>query len=177
MKLLSKRLGLKSLQLQDIEFLQKLEQNPLVQKYEQDIIPTANKIKIKYTNYLNSAEYFNNRKYYFIVKKNDINIGKVTLKTSREAILEWEMGWAFDPEYWGNGYASEAALRLLHFAVKHRNARRIIAKCHEGNKGSEKVMLKIGMQKEGLFRKTLYLNHTWYNQIIYSILKEEVKDI
>ncbi|OAB26493.1 hypothetical protein PMSD_25230 [Paenibacillus macquariensis subsp. defensor] len=176
MELLSERLLLRPLSQSDMNFLVRLEQNPLNQKYERDTIPSEDEIIGKYNAYLKTDTVGAKAKYYFIVKdqKGQNSIGKITLKVRRKDINEWEMGWAISPEYWGKGYAIEAARRVADFAFHELNARRIVAHCHADHRQSEAVMIKLGMQKEGIFRKVLYLHHEWNDQFIYSLFQEEL---
>ncbi|MBR5938411.1 MAG: GNAT family N-acetyltransferase [Clostridiales bacterium] len=47
-----------------------------------------------------------------------------------------------DPKYWGNGYTSEAANRVLAFAFEENNVYRVTTGCLAENRGSERVMQK-----------------------------------
>ena len=42
-----------------------------------------------------------------------------------------------DPKYWGNGYTSEAAKRVLAFAFEENNVYRVTTGCLAENRGSE----------------------------------------
>jgi len=102
-------------------------------------------------------------------------VGRVVLWKIDDSIREWEIGWFIHPNYWKNGYASEAAKAMIQFAFEELNAHRIQALCHEHNHRSERVMIRIGMQKEGILRSVRYLNHHWYGSLIYSILDTDHK--
>ncbi|WOO35959.1 GNAT family N-acetyltransferase [Anaerocolumna sp. AGMB13020] len=56
------------------------------------------------------------------------------------------------PEFWGCGYASEAAGILTEIGFRHIRLHRLCASCNANNQHSEKVMRKLGMQKEGELR-------------------------
>jgi [ribosomal protein S5]-alanine N-acetyltransferase len=47
--------------------------------------------------------------------------------------------------------------------------------CHEHNHRSERVMIRIGMHKEGTLRGVRYLNSQWYGSHVYSILDTDHK--
>lgn len=49
-----------------------------------------------------------------------------------------------DPKYWGNGYTSEAAKRVLAFAFEENNVYRVTTGCLAENRGSERVVQKKG---------------------------------
>lgn len=84
-----------------------------------------------------------------------------------------EIGYFLLPGHWGQGYASEIGTRLLEFGFDHVKLHRISASCNANNSGSEKVMRKIGMSKEGEIRKTRYKDGRWDNELKYGILLEE----
>lgn len=60
-------------------------------------------------------------------------------------IQELEIGYSILPEYWSQGYASEAAKKCKAYAFKHKLAESIISIIHIDNIGSQKVALNNGM--------------------------------
>lgn len=60
-----------------------------------------------------------------------------------------EIGYSILPAYRNQGYATEAALYLIHWALQQREIRRVTAQCLDNNLGSIKVLEKIGMRRLG----------------------------
>jgi RimJ/RimL family protein N-acetyltransferase len=58
---------------------------------------------------------------------------------------------AFRPEVWGRGYASEAAAAALRFAHGQAGLRRVVAVAKESNLGSRQVLGAIGMRQVDAF--------------------------
>jgi [ribosomal protein S5]-alanine N-acetyltransferase len=88
----------------------------------------------------------------------------------------YEIGWVLHPNYQGYGYATEAASVLLHHAFESLDAHRLIATCQPENPASYRVMEKIGMKREGHFRKCIYRGeNVWWDEYFYAILDEEWK--
>ncbi len=56
-----------------------------------------------------------------------------------------EIGWQYHPDVWGNGYATEAADRLLDHAFNDLDLPEVVAFAIEENIGSTAVMARIGM--------------------------------
>ena len=56
-----------------------------------------------------------------------------------------EIGWRLARAYWGQGYASEAATRILSFAFTDLKVHEVVASTAVGNKRSSAVMQRIGM--------------------------------
>ncbi|HDR7795761.1 TPA: GNAT family N-acetyltransferase [Bacillus luti] len=57
---------------------------------------------------------------------------------------EIEIMYLLDPEYWGNGYASEAANASIQYAKEMMNVKRIIARVKIANENSKKLLRNLG---------------------------------
>jgi RimJ/RimL family protein N-acetyltransferase len=66
-----------------------------------------------------------------------------------------EIGWTFASRWWGQGYATEAALAALDVGLRRYPQERILSKCHIENHASERVMQRIGMHRVGIVQGTL----------------------
>lgn len=85
----------------------------------------------------------------------------------------YEIGWVFNPKYYNKGYASEAARSILKYAFEEMKLHRIIATCQPQNPPSYRVMEKIGMRREGYFKKCIPHDNEWWDEYYYAILAEE----
>lgn len=85
----------------------------------------------------------------------------------------YEIGWVFNPKYQSKGYATEAASAILKYGFEEMKLHRIIATCQPENIPSYRVMEKIGMRREGYFKKCIPHNDSWWDEYYYSILEEE----
>ncbi|MCU5471410.1 GNAT family N-acetyltransferase [Bacillus paranthracis] len=85
----------------------------------------------------------------------------------------YEIGWVFNPKYFNKGYASEAAQATLKYGFKEMKLHRIIATCQPENTPSYRVMEKIGMKREGYFKKCIPHGNEWWDEYYYAILEEE----
>jgi RimJ/RimL family protein N-acetyltransferase len=61
---------------------------------------------------------------------------------------ETELGWLLAPEYWGHGYATEAALALRDWAFGQRGLTRLISLIQHENLRSVRVAERIGERYE-----------------------------
>ena len=59
-------------------------------------------------------------------------------------VFEQELGYTFDPSYWGQGYASEAAARVFEYASSTMPFRPIVSVVHPDNARSIKVAKRCG---------------------------------
>jgi len=63
-------------------------------------------------------------------------------------IFEQELGYTFDRNYWGQGYASEAAARVFEYASSTIPFRPIVSVIHPDNTASIKIATKCGARHE-----------------------------
>jgi len=87
----------------------------------------------------------------------------------------YEIGWVFNPKYYNKGYASEAAHSILKYGFEKMKLHRIIATCQPENIPSYRVMEKIGMRREGCFKKCIPQGNEWWDEYYYALLDEEWK--
>lgn len=91
----------------------------------------------------------------------------------------WEIGYVFNLQYQGQGYAAEAAKALLDEGFQNWGVRRVVAMCNPGNQQSWKLMERLGMRREGLLVKNIFFKSDehgkpiWQDTYEYGILKEE----
>lgn len=92
-------------------------------------------------------------------KEDDAVIGRVglivwnpetwqTVRADAEGPKELEVGYTIGRQYWGNGYATEAAAASRDYALDELGARRLIALIIHGNDASENVARKLGFEYE-----------------------------
>ena len=104
-------------------------------------------------------------------------IGNVCL--FKQEFDTWELGYVFNANYWGKGYATEAVRTVIDNAFKNHNVRRIIAMCDPLNERSWKLLDRLGMRREGHLRQNIYFrkdefdNPIWKDTYEYAILFDE----
>jgi len=79
------------------------------------------------------------------LKYTDEFIGWCGLKYIKDK-AEIDLGYRFKKQYWGHGYAAEAAQTCINYGFAHLDLDRIVAKAHIENTASINVMQKCGMQ-------------------------------
>jgi len=64
-----------------------------------------------------------------------------------------ELGFHFRPQYWGKGFAVEAARAVIHHASESQKARALFAGHYPDNKASARVLEKLGFEftHEGIY--------------------------
>lgn len=90
-----------------------------------------------------------------------------------------EIGWRLAKEYWGKGYASEAAGKCLEFAFAVCNIPEIVSFTSLLNKKSQAVMERIGMTNTRYHfeHPALPENHVLREHVLYKITKPQFLNI
>lgn len=94
-------------------------------------------------------------------------LGWAGLKLVKEEINGYtnfyDLGFRLKPNYWGRGYATEAATSLVKYASEILKLKNLYAFVDEGNKASIRVLEKSGLKNEGRF---LYEHqaHFWFHR-------------
>ena len=70
----------------------------------------------------------------------------------REVLEHVDIGYAYLPEFWGKGYAFEAAAAVMEFGKSAYGLERIVAVVSSDNYGSIRVLEKLGLRYERMVR-------------------------
>jgi len=108
-----------------------------------------------------------------VLKENQKMIGTCGFTRIDEENSVAEIGYVLNPAYWGNGFATEAAKKMVAFAFDVLNVNRVEARFLFGNEASLNVMKKIGMKFEGYLREYQLVKGSYRTVGISSILKRE----
>lgn len=93
-------------------------------------------------------------------KNNEFGIWVVCLRDSgavvgtcglvnRDTLPDIDIGYAFLPQFYGQGFATEASLAVLSFAKNSLNLKRVLAIVSHGNHASVKVLEKLSFESRG----------------------------
>ena len=91
----------------------------------------------------------------------------------------FSVGWNFNPDFSGQGYAYEAARALFEDLFTVRNARRLYAYVEDHNAASRRLCERLGMRQEGLFVEFVSFTSDangdpiYENTMQYAILRKE----
>ena len=86
-----------------------------------------------------------------------------------------EIGWRLHKDYWGHGYANEAAQAALQFAFETLALSEVVAFTAVINQPSQKVMQRIGMidTQDNFYHPRLNANHRLAEHVLYKITQEQ----
>lgn len=100
-------------------------------------------------------------------------IGNCGIRRKPENDREADIGYELVPEYWGQGYATEAALAMVDFGFRELALHRISSWCIADNTASARVLEKVGLRPEGRLRENEYFKGRWWDTLLYGLLESE----
>ncbi|MDD2228142.1 MAG: GNAT family protein [Candidatus Cloacimonetes bacterium] len=91
----------------------------------------------------------------------------------RNLKAEWGGTIIGEKDFWGKGYATEAAKLMLDYLFEQYPMHKCYGYCLEDHKITEKMLLSLGFTLDGLVRDDVYKDGEFKSKLLFSILKEE----
>lgn len=85
--------------------------------------------------------------YEFAITLDNRHIGAISLYLNKSH-SEGELGWILHKDFWGHGYAAEAAFAVKRFSADKLRVEKLVARCDSQNAESYRLMKRIGMTLE-----------------------------
>ncbi|MFN6519004.1 MAG: GNAT family N-acetyltransferase [Nostoc sp. CreGUA01] len=145
---------LREFQEQDVSQLAPILANPRVMKFSPTGILSASQTQAKIVSFMISYKAFGFGKWAVILKESNQLIGYCGIAIEQiENVNEPEIGYRLDPEFWGKGLASEAALATIQYGFEQLKFPYILGIVERANTASIRVLGKLGMKHE---RRTIF---------------------
>lgn len=84
-----------------------------------------------------------------------------------------ELGYGIGTSYWGQGFTSEAVSAVIDWAFDKYSLAKVHARSDVRNVGSQRVMEKAGMAREGVLRSQAKRRGIRVDYVYYGILRQE----
>lgn len=78
-----------------------------------------------------------------------------------------------DKDYWNRGYGTDAIQTMLGVAFDEMNLHRVFLRVHADNARAIHVYNKIGFQKEGTLRESVFREGTYHDMVVMGVLQSE----
>jgi RimJ/RimL family protein N-acetyltransferase len=168
---MKQRVALYPATIEDVDFIVDVKTDTSLWSYEDSISTDKDAVRKNVVEKINSDWY----KQYTIRLNNPQRtpIGELHIHWYVRERRSWEVGYCILSEYQGKGYCTEATKLAMKYAFEDWNAHKVVAMCNEYNFASYKIMEKLGMTREGIFREELPWQGKWVNQLFYCILDSE----
>lgn len=176
MILKGKKVILRAIELEDIEFIRTMLNDPDIEK---NIIgwslPMAKSDNEKlYATYVSTQE---NMRYMIENFEGEvvgfIGLGNIDMKNGCASGI----GTRIAPQFHSRGYATDARLTLYNYAFNELRLHRIEGTAFDDNKASIRSMEKSGCKVEGVRREAIYKNGTYKNVVTFGCLKDEFMEV
>ncbi|WP_303920100.1 GNAT family N-acetyltransferase [Draconibacterium sediminis] len=175
----TERLSLIEIEEKDLEKLHRLHSMPEVDEFNTLGIPQSIKNTEQFLQQQLEAKSNTPRNSYMwkiVLKDSGAFIGVAGFSLSNNRFKLGEIYYKLDPAYWGNGYATELAKRLVLLGFNTFGLHKVEAGVATENIKSVKVLEKIGMTREGLRRKILPIRGEWKDNYHYAIVEDDQRD-
>ena len=103
-----------------------------------------------------------------VLEKTNVLIGGVGLCVSDPQNQNAHIGYVFHSDYWGHGFAAEAASELVKFVFEQLGLHRVWATCRPQNKASARVLEKVGLYYEGHLKEDKLIRGKWVDSLLYA---------
>ncbi len=103
----------------------------------------------------------------------EVLLGEVLLKLANASAKQAEVGYIFDPEFAGHGYASEATCAMIDIGFGHFAFHRIFARLDTANAASRALVERLGFRREAHFIQSDRFEGSWGDEFVYAILAKE----
>jgi ribosomal-protein-alanine N-acetyltransferase len=100
-------------------------------------------------------------------------IGGVGIRIKSTKHREGDIGYVLGRRYWNRGIVTEASRAVLDYGFTQLKLHRIYATCDAENRGSARVMEKLGMRYEGRKRENAFEKGRWRDTVMYAILEDD----
>ena len=100
-------------------------------------------------------------------------VGAVELRAIDAEHSQVEMSFWIGVEWWGHGYAPEAAKAVIAYAFQELKLNRLYAHHMVRNPASGRVLEKIGMKQEGLLRQRVRKWGVFEDVVLMAILRDD----
>ena len=101
------------------------------------------------------------------------HIGNVSVWFVSRANGVGEVGYWIRSDMTGRGIGTEATARILQVAFEELHMHRVTTRIAIGNIGSERIVQKLGLLKEGPLRDEVKVGHRWLDHSVWGLLEHE----
>ena len=84
-----------------------------------------------------------------------------------------DIGYELDPDYWGQGYATEAARAMVQFGFRELGLQRLTSWCIADNAASARVLARLGFRPEGRLRRQEYFKGRYWDTLLFGLTAAE----
>lgn len=162
---------LRTIEHEDVEFMQQLVNDPAVRHSVQNVDPISEQQETEWVDSLSDAD-----GWHFLVCDGETRVGIIGLNEYDDVWGVAEAGYMIAPEHWDSGYATDALTQLCEYGFAERRLNKVVAKAYETNRASQRVLEKVGFAEEGRLRNEAFVEGEYLDLYRYGLLASEWLD-
>lgn len=109
-----------------------------------------------------------------VLKETNALIGLMSIGINNN-FQRGELGYWIGRPFWGKGYGTEAAGKILELGFTEFKLNKIFAQAFATNPGSYRIMEKIGLKQEGILKEHVYRFNQFHDLIVYGMTARDFK--
>lgn len=160
---------LRSVKISDLDFIERLENNPENWLISGTLKPFSKKNLEEYI--LNISDLVSDEQYRWIICLNDSErrIGAIDLFEYDQKLRRTGMGIIIDEEFRKSGLATEAISILNEYAFSSLNLSQLWANILDDNHASQRLFEKSGFQRTATKKKWFIVDGEWHDEHLYQL--------
>lgn len=163
------RVELRTIEEEDLDFLQQTLNDPAVRQFLSDHGPINGEQEREWYEESSSDDESVN----LLIAVDGEAAGSIGLHSADPRNVNAEIGISLGKDYWGEGYGTEASRLITDYAFQQRRVHRVVARVFEGNEGSHRIWQKLGFRHEATFSEAEFINSEFVDIYFYAILEDE----
>lgn len=100
-------------------------------------------------------------------------VGDVSLLWTSKTHRQGEIGFVFNPDFHGRGYAREATEVMVRLGFDNLGLHRIVGRLDARNTASARLLQRLGMRQEAHLVENEWVKGEWTDEIVYALLDSE----
>lgn len=165
------RIELRTIEEDDLDFLQGTMNDPTVRRYLGSRSPINGEQERKW--FEERASDTEEDHVHLLICRGEEAMGSISLYSKDSSGVNAEIGISLAEEFWGNGYGTEAARLITDFGFRERRHHRVMARVFEGNVGSARIWEKLGFRHEATHVESAFLDGEYVNVDFFAVLEDE----
>ena len=167
--LASDRVELRTIEEEDLDFLQQTLNDPTVRQFLGNHGPINGEQEREwYEESCSDDENVN-----LLIAVDGEAAGSIGLHSAGPRNVNAEIGIFLGEEYWSKGYGTEASRLITDYAFHECRVHRVVARVFEGNKGSHRIWQKLGFRHEATFSEAEFIDGEFTDVHFYAVLEDE----
>ncbi len=110
-----------------------------------------------------------------VFDKSGLLVGVVSIMEVTRGISQTSyMGYRIFNNHWGRGFGKEAIRAMIDIGFKDLKLHRIEAGIEQKNLRSIRLAKSLGMRREGVKKRALFLRNTWIDLVMFTLTSEDL---